>query len=162
MELGAQVELPLWLALHLAQRDVCELKRPEYLGEKYLQALEAGPEILNLRSQSPAIYENALKLCAHLEEPGVAEILQRYLTAFLERFGKNVLDLADSGEILQNEQFLADQKRLSNLERELLSQHRRQRVMNAAFRNKQQLRQVDISCDLMDDDMKASHKRMRQ
>ena len=50
-DLNAQsmVELPLWLALPLAQRDIADLRPPEYLGDKYVQALQAGPEILNFR-----------------------------------------------------------------------------------------------------------------
>ena len=43
------MELPLWLALPLAERDIVDLRPPEYIGEKYLQGLQAGPEILNFR-----------------------------------------------------------------------------------------------------------------
>ena len=63
----SQVEIPLWLALPLAERDIVDLRPPEYIGDKYLQNLQAGPEILNFRKQSPAIYENVLKICAQLE-----------------------------------------------------------------------------------------------
>ena len=64
---NSQVEIPLWLALPLAERDIVDLRPPEYIGDKYLQGLQAGPEILNFRNQSPAIYENVLKICAQLE-----------------------------------------------------------------------------------------------
>ena len=80
----------------------------------------------------------------------------------MARFNKNVIDLAESGDFLQNEQFLSDQRKLSNLERELMAQHRKQRVLAAAHKNKQSLKQVEIQCDLMEEDMKATHKRMRQ
>ena len=56
--------------------------------------------------QSPAIYENVLKICAQLDEGqsdvDVPEVLQNYLQAFLLRY-KNIIDLADSSEVLQNE-----------------------------------------------------------
>ena len=45
-----QVELPLWLAVHLAQRDICELQMPSYLNEKFRKAMLAGSEIINLRN----------------------------------------------------------------------------------------------------------------
>ena len=119
------MELPLWLAVHLAQRDICEIKMPSYLSDKYQQSMQAGSEILNLRNQSAAVYENTLKLCAHLEDENVVSTLQSYLNTFLERFSKLIIDLADSGEIKQNEQFAHDLKKLSNLEQEIFGMHRR-------------------------------------
>ena len=106
-----------------------------------------------------------LKICAQLEEGqedvDVPEVLANYLQAFLLRY-KNIIDLADSSEILQNEQFLSDQKKLSNLERELLTLHRRQRARFVAANTRKRHQQIEVSLDLMDEDMKQAHKRMRQ
>ena len=73
-----KVDLPLWLAIALAQRDMCELKNPQYLSEKYLQLLKADPEVVNMRMQSAQIYENILKLCSHLSEDHVHSFVTKY------------------------------------------------------------------------------------
>ena len=47
---GSKVDLPLWLGIALASRDICELRNPSYLSEKYLNLLKADPEVVNLRN----------------------------------------------------------------------------------------------------------------
>ena len=63
-----KVDIPLWLAISLAQRDVVEMKNPIYLSENYLNLIKSGAEVVNFRHQSHHIYENLLKLCSHLAE----------------------------------------------------------------------------------------------
>lgn len=62
----------------MAQRDICELKNPEYLTKQYANIMAAGPEVVNFRKQSPSIYENLLKLSLHLSDEEVVEYLQKY------------------------------------------------------------------------------------
>ena len=83
---GSKVDLPLWLGIALAQRDICTLKNPVFLSEKYLNLLDSNPEVVNLRQQSAFIYENILKLCSHLSEEHVFLYITKYRDTFIERF----------------------------------------------------------------------------
>ena len=80
---GSKLELPLWLSIALAQRDIVEIRTPQYLTEKYINNIEAGAEVVNFRLQSPYIYENTLKLCAHLSDEHVQKFITNYRDAFL-------------------------------------------------------------------------------
>ena len=159
---GSKVDIPLWLAIALAQRDIVGLRNPLYLSEKYLNLLEADSDVVNLRTQSPHIYENILKLCAHLSSEHVYKYIAGYQRVFIDRFCKHVIEMADTSEILQNqEQFSTDLKRMSDLEREVFEMHKRQRLMFSMHRNKTQNRQVTVNYDIMDPDLKQANKRMR-
>ena len=137
---GTKLDLPLWLGISLAQRDLAELRNPLCLSEKYMNNLKAGSEVVNFRLQSPNIYENILKLCAHLSEELVAKFITNYRNAFIERFKGVIFDMADSTEMHQNDQFTTDLKRFSNLEREIFEQHKRQRISFGVHKNKTQTR----------------------
>ena len=65
--------------------------------------LKAGSEVVNFRLQSPNIYENILKLCSHLSEEHVAKFITNYRNAFIERFIKVIIEMADSTEMQQND-----------------------------------------------------------
>jgi hypothetical protein len=99
-----------------------------YLSEKFMNLLKADSEVVNLRSQSPTLYENLLKMCSHLSEENVYAYITKYQSAFIDRFAKLILEMADSTEMQQNDQFTSDLKRMTNLERELFDLHKRQRV----------------------------------
>ena len=83
--------------------------------------MAAGSDVVNFRRQNPSIYENIFKLSLHLGEEEVVEYLAKYQQAFIERFTKSIVDMADSSEtaLVNNEAFAQDLKRLSNLEREI-------------------------------------------
>ena len=91
--------------------------------------MAAGSDVVNFRRQNPSIYEILLKLSLHLSEEEVLEYVTKYQQAFIERFTKSIIDLADSSEtsLVNNDSFAQDLKRLSNLEREIFEQHRRSR-----------------------------------
>jgi hypothetical protein len=128
LQANQKIDLPLWLAVALAQRDLCELKAPVYMTEKYLNLLQADPEVVNLRNQSFSLYESVLKLCSHMSEEHIYEFVTKYQRAFIQRFGRLVIEMADSTETQHNEAFTTDMKRMTNLERELFDLHKRQRV----------------------------------
>ena len=100
---GSKVEVPLWLAMDLAERDVVQIGSPSYLNEKYRNLLKAGAEVVNFRTQSPNILENTLKMCQKLEAREAEAILDSFLNAFLERFKKLTLEIADSLEVQKND-----------------------------------------------------------
>ena len=131
------------------------------MSEKYLNLIKSGSEVVNMRLQSHNIYENILRLCPHLPEDLVYSYINIYQTAFIERFVKAVIEMADSTEVQQTDQFSSDLKRFSELEREIYDQHRRQRIAFSIHKNAKENRQVDVSYELMDEDMKIANKRMR-
>ena len=145
----------------MAQRDLCELKNPEYLTPQYANIMAAGPEVVNFRKQSPSIYENILKLSLHLSDEEVVDYLKKYQTAFIERFTNSIVDLADSAEMSlgANSQFSQDLKRLSNLEREIFEQHRRSRHSFNRFKGRTSYHQVETNEDMIDEDVKKAYKR---
>jgi hypothetical protein len=136
LKAGTKVDLPIWLGIALAQRDIVQMRIPSYLSKKYQDVLKAGSEVVNFRSQSCNIYENTLKLCSYYDEEAVSEFLNQYRDAFIARFTKLIYDLADSTEMQQNDQFTHDLKRMSNLEREIFDLHKRQRIAFNNFKNK--------------------------
>ena len=46
---GTKVDIPIWLGVALARRDVCDIKIPQYLSEKYLNLIKSGSEVVNMR-----------------------------------------------------------------------------------------------------------------
>ena len=81
-----------------------------------------------MRLQSHHIYENILRICSYLSEDFVHSYIEIYRTAFIERFVKSVIEMADSTEVSQTDQFSADLKRFSEIEREIYDLHRKQRI----------------------------------
>ena len=45
----SKLELPLWLSIVLAQRDIVEIRTPQYLTEKYIANVRADSEVVNFR-----------------------------------------------------------------------------------------------------------------
>lgn len=145
----------------MAQRDICSLQNPEYLTKQYANIMSAGYEVVNFRKQSPSIYENLLKLSLHLSDDEVIDYVKKYQEAFIQRFTKSIVDLADSSEVAmgQHEQFSQDLKRLSNLEREIFDQHRRSRQSFNHFKGRNSVHQVETNENMIDEDMKKAYKR---
>ena len=106
-----------------------------FLSEKYMNLLKADPEVVNLRSQSAYLYENMLKLCSHLSEEHVYDYITKYQRAFIERFAKLIIEMADSAEVNQNDQLTTDMKRMTNIEREMFDLHKRQKVSFSVHKN---------------------------
>jgi hypothetical protein len=46
--INSTLDLPIWLSLALAQRDIVEIKNPKYLSLKYYNSLKAGPEVVTM------------------------------------------------------------------------------------------------------------------
>lgn len=87
--------------------------------------IKAGAEVVNFRLQSGYIYENTLKLCAHVSEEHIKNYISNYRDAFIKRFVRVIFEMSDSSQMSQNDQFTTDLKRLSNLEREVFEMHKR-------------------------------------
>ena len=56
------MELQLWLAIALAQREIVDLLPPRYMTQQYFNTLKAGSEVVTMRQQSPYIFENVSKI----------------------------------------------------------------------------------------------------
>ena len=56
------MDLPLWLALALAKRELIELRNPKYMGQSFFDQLKAGSEVVSMKLMNPFLYENVIKL----------------------------------------------------------------------------------------------------
>ena len=59
---GKTVDIPAWLAVHLARRDFVEIKKPAFLTPAFFNQLEAGADVVTMSTHSPYIYELTMKL----------------------------------------------------------------------------------------------------
>lgn len=62
LKANTKVDLPLWLALALAKREIIELRNPKYLGQSFFDQLKAGCEVVSMKMMNPYLYENVMKL----------------------------------------------------------------------------------------------------
>ncbi len=62
------MDVPLWLAMRLAQRELVELRLPKFMNNNYYAQLKAGSEVVTMRSMSPYLFEVVLKICENLGE----------------------------------------------------------------------------------------------
>ena len=104
-----------------------ELLLPKYLTKEYFNTLKADSEVVTLRSQSAYIYENVNRMCEQIQDTGyVEESLKIFQKVFLDRFFSLVLD--HSNNSTKTEQFSQVLRKLSNLERELFENNKRQKL----------------------------------
>ena len=61
----------------------------------------------------------------------------------------------------RNDQFTADLKKLSNLEREIFDLHKRQKSLHLAHKSRHMTRQIDVNYDMMDENLKRANKRLK-
>ncbi|KAI4382776.1 hypothetical protein MLD38_008694 [Melastoma candidum] len=62
VEQGSKVELPLWIAHELCQRDAVSVNVPACFDEKTRLEIQADPANVDLRSRSPYFYELGCKM----------------------------------------------------------------------------------------------------
>eukprot|EP00347_Sterkiella_histriomuscorum_P003072 403365697 len=134
LKAGSRVELPLWLAIALAQRDIVDLLPPRYMTQQYFNTLQAGAEVVSMRQQSPYIYENVNKICEYIDEESSKRAMELYQATFVERFAKLVIDYSNNSN--QTEQFTGVLKKLTNLERELFDTHKKQKISIFNWKNR--------------------------
>ena len=120
-----KVDLPLALAVALARIDLVTISPPVYLSDKFMSLFKVDPQVVNLRSHSSFLYENLLKLSSHLPSDSIYSYITKYQECFIDRFCRLMLEMADSQEVLNNDQFATDMKRMTNLEREVFEIHKR-------------------------------------
>jgi len=46
---GTKLELPLWLGIALARREIAEIKNPKYMSKQYYNTLSADSEVVTMR-----------------------------------------------------------------------------------------------------------------
>jgi hypothetical protein len=89
---GAKVDIPLWLAMRLAQREIVELRLPKFMNNNYYAQLKAGSEVVTMRSMSPYLFEVVIKICEILGEEQAKEAISLYMQVFIDRFASMVVD----------------------------------------------------------------------
>lgn len=130
----------------LAQREIVDMKNPKYMSQKYFNTLKAGSEVVTMTLQSPYLFENVMKICEYLTEEDAKEAMGVYQKAFLERFTNMIIDYSNCAN--NQEQFSTIQKKLTNVERELFEQQKRQRVNFGRWKN-QDGPKVEFNSDMV-------------
>ena len=134
------MDIPLWLAMSLAQREIVDLSNPKFMSRQYFSQLKAGADVVTMRQMSPYIYEAVIKLCESMNEEHAKESIELYLSVFIERFAKLIIDHSNqtSEGLAQAEDFSGlIAKKLTNLERELFDAHRKQKAKFIQWKNKE-------------------------
>ena len=70
--------------------------RPLFLTPKYFKQLQAGAEVVSMHFQSPYIFEIMLKLCELYPNDTAFETTGIFIEAFITRFVKITLDIAQN------------------------------------------------------------------
>ncbi len=89
---GTKVDVPVWLAIKLAQREFVELRNPKFMSINYYAQLKAGSEVVTMRSMSPYLFEIVVKLSENMNEESAKEAVELYSKVFIDRFAKMVVD----------------------------------------------------------------------
>jgi len=80
----------------MATRGIVDLMRPLFLTEKYFKQLIAGADVVTMHNQSPYVFEIMLKLCELYPEDTAKETTEVFINAFIERFQKITLEIAQN------------------------------------------------------------------
>ncbi len=89
---GAKVDVPVWLAIKLAQREFVELRNPKFMSTNYYSQLKAGSEVVTMRSMSPYLFEVVIKLSENMNEESAKEAVELYQQVFIDRFANMIVD----------------------------------------------------------------------
>ena len=68
LPINTKVDIPLYMAIALFQREIVDISHPKYLTKEYFNTLKAGSEVVTMRTQSAYIYENVNRICEYLED----------------------------------------------------------------------------------------------
>ena len=72
---GQVLELPLWLAIKLAQGKFVQIEVPPIYRENFKNTLKADPCVVNLREKNGYYYETGNKLIEYIDDPTLVETL---------------------------------------------------------------------------------------
>ena len=86
------MDIPLWLSVSLAQRELVELRNPKFMSKAFYNQLKAGADVVTLRQMSPYLFEAVIKMCECMNEEQAEEAIKLYANVFIERFSKLVVD----------------------------------------------------------------------
>ena len=88
LEKGSVLEIPLWLALFLAQIEMVEIEIPRFYRENFKNTLLADPTHVNLREKTPFYYEIGLKLCKLINDRTLVPTLSVVFLNRVKHFAK--------------------------------------------------------------------------
>ena len=128
---GTKVDVPVWLAVSLASREVVDLRNPKFMTPNYYAQLKAGPDVVTMRAMSVYIYEAVIKMSDGMNQEQAKEAVELYLAVFVDRFSKLIIDHSNQTAegLAQAEDFSGTlAKKLTNLEKEIFDMHRKQKT----------------------------------
>mmetsp|Transcript_6723 Transcript_6723/g.14839 ORF Transcript_6723/g.14839 Transcript_6723/m.14839 type:complete len:209 (-) Transcript_6723:569-1195(-) len=98
---GAQLEVPLWIALPLAKMLMTNVKLPAVYSDRYRRKLNAGAECVSLKNRAPYFYEVGNRCNDELKDVELSGFLMRtFKTRYHELISKG-LNTMTGEEILE-------------------------------------------------------------
>lgn len=79
LEAGIRIQLPMWLALRLVERELVEALTPKFIGKEFIALLKAGCVNVTMRNVSLYVYEAAIKICEILTPTKSGSIVELLL-----------------------------------------------------------------------------------
>ncbi len=76
LQQGARVELPLWMALKLHDKNYVEMELPKHYQKKMRDSINAGAESINLKEYSPYYFEVGMKIAESLVDTDLKNTLR--------------------------------------------------------------------------------------
>lgn len=76
LPMHSKVDLPLWLAQNLVDKNMVELEIPKYFGPRMRDEIMAGPSAIKLKDFSFYFYDVGMKLCRILRDTDLQRTLR--------------------------------------------------------------------------------------
>lgn len=113
---GSKVELPLWLASSLAQKNDVRVHVPPYFASKFRKHIRASPASVNLRDKSQYFYKIGSNLTELLDETDSEEVKELLRIAFGGERYRRILDQSMNSRDEDTTEFT---RKLTHMEKEL-------------------------------------------
>lgn len=92
LEAGVRIQLPMWLAMRLVERELVDALTPKFIGKEFIALLKAGCLNVTMRNISLYVYEAGIKICEVLTPAKSSSIVELLLQVFVDRFGCMVVN----------------------------------------------------------------------
>ncbi|TNV76470.1 hypothetical protein FGO68_gene6320 [Halteria grandinella] len=148
-KVGFKADVPLWLGIQMAQRDLMEIQSPKLLRNQFLNQLRADSDIVTIRAVSPYVYEVAFKILKVINNYDAKPLIKLFQASFISRFNTLIIPNSSKCTVKLADDFSGSaEKRLSFLEREIYTLNKSQALQYSRWRNKE-LEQVQRNPDFI-------------
>mmetsp|Transcript_23246 Transcript_23246/g.20613 ORF Transcript_23246/g.20613 Transcript_23246/m.20613 type:complete len:199 (+) Transcript_23246:12-608(+) len=155
LDVGDQLELPLWLAKQLYDSQKLEIGLPKFFRKNFRDTLTADSTVLNLKTKSDYFYEIAFLLMGVLKDENIQDIIPVVHRTFIERY-QMISDYSEGKSVSQNINSFV--RKLTDLELKLFNSNKNRIAETRNF--KQQHARV-ANYGARDNTMRKEGKRVR-